>query len=88
MTKVSGDGSAVRSPGEPADGVLAEIDDRETELNKKLRRLRRRLHRQHLVGSPACFDERGTHISEPCQWDHLSKRAQETQVAIDKFCAS
>ena len=48
---------------------------------QQLRRLQRRLDRQHRAGSPACFDERGRHLPGRCAWTR-SRRARLTQAAL------
>jgi hypothetical protein len=48
---------------------------------RRVRRLQRRLDRQHRAGSPACFDERGRHRRGRCAWTR-SRRARLTQVAL------
>jgi putative transposase len=56
-----------------------------TELDRKaveLRRLQRRLDRQHRAGSPACFDEQGRHTKGGCRWQVRSKRARRTQTHL------
>ena len=48
---------------------------------QRIRRLQRRLDRQHRAGSPACFDERGRHAKGRCPWSR-SRRAQLTGAAL------
>ncbi len=50
-----------------------------TTQTARLRRLQRRLDRQHRAGSPACFDARGRHGTGRCQWTARSKNAARTQ---------
>jgi putative transposase len=59
----------------------AELDDKAAEL----RRLRRRLDRQHRAGSPACFDEEGRHLQGLCLWTSRSQRARQTQTQIHEL---
>ena len=59
--------------------VLADgIED----IQAELRRLQRKLDRQHRAGSPACFDEKGKHKKVCTWWEHRSKSAQATIVSI------
>ena len=48
----------------------------------ELRRLQRRLDRQHRAGSPSCFDDKGCHKKGGCDWKVRSKRAQATEQEI------
>jgi putative transposase len=41
----------------------------------ELRRLQRRLDRQHRAGSPSCFEEQGRHWPGQCLWTSRSRRA-------------
>ena len=56
----------------------AELDDKAREL----RRLQRRLDRQHRAGSPGCFDQKGRHRTGGCEWRSWSRRAEHTRTAI------
>jgi putative transposase len=56
----------------------AELDDKAREL----RRLQRKLDRQHRAGSPACFDPHGRHQKGGCGWRHRSRRATQTNRKI------
>ena len=58
---------------------LAEKVDAKT---AELRRLQRRLDRQHRAGSPSCFNPDGTHIKGACHWKNRSRSALRTQVNI------
>jgi len=49
---------------------------------KELRRLQRRLDRQHRAGSPACFDDAGRHRNGGCDWRVRSRQARRTKVGI------
>jgi putative transposase len=44
----------------------------------RIRRLSRRLDREHRGGSPGCFDEKGRHIHGTCRWRNRSKAARTT----------
>jgi putative transposase len=59
----------------------AELDDKAREL----RRLQRRLERQHRAGSPACFDDTGRHKAGRCDWQVRSRRAWRTTVGIQEL---
>ena len=59
----------------------AELADKDAEL----RRLQRRLDRQHRAGSLACFDEHGRHRQGGCLWRARSQRAQQTATAITEL---
>jgi putative transposase len=57
----------------------AELADQQREI----RRLQRRLDRQHRAGSPSCYDERGRHRKGGCDWWRArSKRADQTIVDL------
>jgi hypothetical protein len=51
-------------------------------VDQKLRRLKRKLDRQHREASPECFDEEGRHIKGTCYWRNRSKKAKETEARI------
>src|ERR1019366_3219450 len=71
--------------------TIAMVSDAEVALERfcaelepqwqRVRRLQRRLDRQHRAGSPACFDERGRHRRGRCAW-RRSRRARLTPVAL------
>ncbi len=48
----------------------------------ELRRVQRRLDRQHRAGSPSCFDDKGRHKKGGCDWKERSKRAERTKLEI------
>jgi putative transposase len=52
------------------------------DISRELRRLLRKLDRQHRAGSPECFDDAGQHVSGTCHWKVRSKSARETQCQI------
>jgi putative transposase len=58
-----------------------ELDDKAREL----RRLQRRLDRQHRAGSPACFDQQGRHRTDGCQWRPRSRRARQTAARVQEL---
>jgi putative transposase len=70
--------AVVSDAGAWKETFCAELDDQA----KLLRRLQRRLDRQHRAGSPACFGERGRHRTGGCQWRSRSRRAEHTRTAI------
>jgi len=50
---------------------------------RQVRRLQRRLDRQHRAGSPACFDPQGRHRNGRCGWwQTRSKRARRTLTQL------
>lgn len=51
------------------------------DLDAQIRRLQRRLDRQHRAGSPACFNADGTHKKRRCSW-RKSRRARATVDAL------
>jgi len=51
------------------------------DYTRTIRRLQRKLDRQHRAGSPACFHPDGTHKTV-CGWRKRSKNARQTQRAI------
>ena len=59
----------------------AELADK----TKELRRLQRRLDRQHRAGSPACFDPQGRHVRGRCDWRSRSRRARQTATHIQEL---
>jgi putative transposase len=52
--------------------------------SKELRRLQRRLDRQHRAGSPECFKLDGTHIAGTCHWEDRSKASLRTVAGISE----
>ncbi len=60
----------------------AEIAPSVEDTVKELRRLLRKLDRQHRAGSPTCFDEQGRHVKGRCDWRERSKAARKTQQQI------
>jgi putative transposase len=50
--------------------------------DREIRRLQRRLDRQHRAASPGCFDEKGRHRKGGCDWKQRSKRARQTQAKV------
>jgi putative transposase len=51
-------------------------------IARELRRLQRKLDRQHRAGSPRCFDDKGRHVNGRCYWKERSKAALQTQQLI------
>jgi len=51
-------------------------------IARELRRLQRKLDRQHRTGSPRCFDDEGRHVNGRCYWKERSKAALQTQECI------
>jgi hypothetical protein len=49
------------------------------DASQELRRLQRRLDRQHRFGSAGCFDAQGRHVPGGCEWKARSRRAKQTQ---------
>ena len=45
---------------------------------KRIRRLSRKLDRQHRANSPECFDETGKHIKGSCYWKNESKQSKSS----------
>jgi transposase len=70
--------AVVTDQGSWKETFCAELDDKAVAL----RRLQRRLDRQHRAGSPACFDEQGRHTKGACHWRDRSRRAQRTQAHL------
>jgi hypothetical protein len=70
--------AVVSDQGAWKETFCAELDDKAVAL----RRLQRRLDRQHRAGSPACFDEQGRHTKGACQWRERSRRARRTQAGL------
>ena len=51
------------------------------DYNRKcIRRLQRKLDRQHRANSPECFDEKGRHIKGTCYWKKESKQSKSSLV--------
>lgn len=48
----------------------------------RIRRLSRKLDREHRAASPECFDEKGSHVHGRCFWRERSKQAQITQAKL------
>lgn len=61
--------------------AIDQLAEGATGYTRKVRRLQRRLDRQHRAGSPDCFRPDGTHMAE-CRWRVRSKNARQTQAAI------
>jgi putative transposase len=51
-------------------------------IGAEVRRLQRRLERQHRGGSPKCFDDHGRHRKGECHWQERSKRACRTRADL------
>lgn len=49
----------------------------------ELRRVHRRLDRQHRAGSPTCFDDHGLHRKGSCAWTR-SRRAEQTVISMQE----
>jgi len=73
--------AVVSDQGAWKETFCAELDDKAAEL----RRLQRRLDRQHRVGSSACFDEHGRHRPGQCLWTSRSRRAKQTKTKINEL---
>jgi hypothetical protein len=73
--------AVVSDQGAWKERFCAELDDKAVEL----RRLQRRLERQHRAGSPACFDGTGHHKAGSCDWRVRSRRAQRAQAQIHEL---
>jgi len=73
--------AVVTDQGAWKETFCAELDHKAVEL----RRLQRRLDRQHRAGSRACFDEQGRHTKGGCQWRCRSRRADRTKVRIHEL---
>ena len=48
----------------------------------RIRRLSRKVDREHRAGSPECFDELGRHAHGRCLWRERSKEARSTQARL------
>jgi putative transposase len=70
--------AVVTDQGSWKETLCGELDHKAVEL----RRLQRRMDRQHRAGSPACFDEQGRHTKGGCRWQVRSKRARRTQTYL------
>jgi len=70
--------AVVSDQGAWKESFCAELEDKA----KELRRLQRRLDRQHRAGSPACFDDAGRHRNGGCDWRVRSRQARRTKVGI------
>jgi hypothetical protein len=73
--------AVVSDTGAWKETFCAELDERAAEL----RRLQRRLDRQHRAGSPACFDPQGRHHTGRCSWRSRSGRARQTATRIQEL---
>ena len=62
----------------------AELAPSVEDVGKELRRLQRKLDRQHRAGSPGCFDEAGRHVPGTCHWEGRSKAAKRTGARIGR----
>jgi hypothetical protein len=70
--------AVVADAGAWKETFCAELDDKA----RVLRRLQRRLDRQHRAGSPACFDQQGRHRPGGCLWRSRSRQAERTRTAV------
>jgi putative transposase len=70
--------AVVSDQGAWKETFCAELEDKA----KELRRLQRRLDRQHRAGSPSCFDEKGRHKKGGCDWWCRSRRAERTKTRV------
>ncbi|MHB1503183.1 MAG: nuclease/transposase family protein [Acidimicrobiales bacterium] len=50
----------------------------------RIRRLSRKLDRQHRAASPECFDEQGRHVKGHCLWRERSNEASITQARLSE----
>ncbi len=50
----------------------------------RIRRLSRKLDREHRSASPACFDEQGRHVKGRCLWRERSNEAGITQARLSE----
>ncbi len=50
----------------------------------QIRRLSRKLDRQHRAASPECFDEQGRHVKGHCLWRERSNEASITQAGLSE----
>jgi putative transposase len=73
--------AVVSDQGSWKETFCAELEDKA----KQLRRLQRRLDRQHRAGSPACFDDTGRHKAGSCDWRVRSRRARRTTVGVQEL---
>jgi len=60
---------------------IRQLAEGASDYSRKIRRLQRKLDRQHRAGSPDCFRPDGTHKTG-CEWRDRSKNARQTQSAI------
>lgn len=78
----SNPGTDPLAPNAPITGAgIHQLAEGASDYSRKIRRLQRRLDRQHRTGSPDCFHPDGTHKTE-CRWRNRSKNARRTQSAI------
>jgi len=70
------------APDAPITGAgIRQLAEGAYDYSRKIRRLQRKLDRQHRAGSPDCFRSDGTHNAE-CRWRDQSKNARQTQSTI------
>jgi hypothetical protein len=60
---------------------IRQLAEGAADYTRNVRRLQRKLGRQHRAGSPDCFRQDGTHKAE-CRWRDRSKNARQTQSSI------
>lgn len=78
----SNPGTDPLAPDAPITGAgIRQLAEGASDYTRTIRRLQRRLDRQHRAGSPGCFRPDGTH-RDGCQWRERSKNARQTQSAI------
>jgi len=78
----SNPGRGQLAPDAPITGAgIRQLAEGAYDYSRKIRRLQRKLDRQHRAGSPDCFRQNGTHNAE-CQWRKRSKNARQTQRTI------
>lgn len=72
-------------PFAPVTGAaICQLAEGVSDYAREIRRLQRKLDRQHRAGSPECFRPDGTHKAG-CKWRNRSKNARQTQSTITEL---
>ena len=69
------------SPSPITGAAIRQLAEGISDYTREIRRLQRKLDRQHRAGSPECFRPSGTHKAG-CKWRNRSNNARQTESAI------
>lgn len=82
VVELANPGTDSLAPDAPVTGAgTHQLAEGAPDYTREIRRLQRKLDRQHRAGSPDCFRQDGTHKTR-CRWRDRSKNARQTQNSI------